>query len=383
MIDTSTRKIPITRPDLGEEEASAARRAILSGWITQGPEVAQFEDDFAAYVGADHACAVANCTAALHLALHALGVGAGDEVITVSHSFIATTNAIRYCGANPVFVDIDPRTYNMDPGLIEEKITPRTRAILPVHQVGLPCEMLPILEIASKYGLAVVEDAACAIGSEIQVQSRWERIGRPHGLVACFSFHPRKILTTGDGGMLTTSDPELDRKFRVLRQHGMSVSDTTRHTATTVAFEEYPVLGFNYRMTDIQAAVGRVQLRRLPGLLLRREKLAARYHDRLRGIPDLISPLVPPNVKPNYQSYAVRVTEAYPIQRTQLMQRLLEQGISTRRGIMNAHQEDAHQDLPQAHLNHSEAAREQVILLPLFASMTFEEVDRVVDALIP
>ena len=183
---------------------------------------------------------VSSCTTALHLALHALGVGPGDEVITVSHSYIATANAVRYCGATPVFVDIDPRTYNMDPSLLEAAITPRTRAIMPVHQMGLPCDLPAILRIADQHGLPVVEDAACAIGSQIRIGERWEQIGKPHGVVACFSFHPRKVITTGDGGMLTTSDPELDRKFRLLRQHGMSVPDTVRHAARSVVFEEYP-----------------------------------------------------------------------------------------------------------------------------------------------
>jgi dTDP-4-amino-4,6-dideoxygalactose transaminase len=239
-MSTCLRKIPIARPSLGEEEAEAARRAILSGWITQGPEVAAFEEEFADYVGARHGCAVSSCTTALHLALHALGVGPGDEVITVSHSFIATANAIRYCGASPVFVDVDPRTYNLDPGLLEGAIGERTRAIMPVHQMGLPCDLPAILEIAGRHGLPVVEDAACAIGSEIRIESRWERIGRPHGLVACFSFHPRKVMTTGDGGMITTSDPGLDRRFRLLRQHAMSIPDTVRHSARAVAFEDYP-----------------------------------------------------------------------------------------------------------------------------------------------
>ncbi|MBV8078341.1 MAG: DegT/DnrJ/EryC1/StrS family aminotransferase [Planctomycetaceae bacterium] len=380
-MSTCLRKIPIARPTLGEEEAMAARRAILSGWITQGPEVAAFEEEFAAYVGAPHACAVSSCTAALHLALHALGVGPDDGVVTVSHSFIATANAVRYCGARPVFVDVDPRTYNMDPTLIEAAITPRTRAVLPVHQIGLPCNMTAILDIAGRHGLPVVEDAACAIGSELVVGREWGRVGRPHGTVACFSFHPRKVITTGDGGMLTTQDPDLDHRFRLLRQHGMSISDTARHAAGTIVFEEYLIMGFNYRMTDIQAAVGRVQLGRLPEMLARRLGLAERYTRALREIPGLEPPYVPAYARPNYQSYAVRVTPEYPYGRDRLMQRLLERGISTRRGIMNAHQEPAYRDHPHRGLPYSEAARDAVILLPLFAEMSDEAVDRVVDVL--
>jgi perosamine synthetase len=373
--------IPIAKPELGVQEATAAGQAILSGWVTQGPQVAGFEADFAQYVGARHATAVSNCTTGLHLALLALGVRPGDEVVTVSHSFIATANVVRHCGATPVFVDIDPRTYNIDPALIEAKITPRTKAIMPVHQIGLPCDMPAILAVANRHGLPVVEDAACAIGSEIRIGDRWERVGRPHGAIAVFSFHPRKIVTTGDGGMLTTNDPELDRKFKLLRQHAMSVPDTVRHSATTVIFEEYPEVGFNYRMTDIQAAVGREQLKRLPDILPRRVELANRYTAALAALPGLEPPVVADGYRSNYQSYAVRVTPASPLTRDEWMTRLLARGVATRRGIMNSHQEAAYAGSGEYHLPHSEAARDGVFLLPLFASLSDADQDYIVEQL--
>ena len=269
--------IPIAKPLLGLEEAIAASRVVMSGWVSQGPQVAAFESEFAAFTGADHACAVSNCTTALHLALLAVGVGPGDEVITVSHSFIAGANAIRQCGAVPVFVDIEPDGFNIDPTRVAEALSSRTTAILCVHQMGMPCNVPAILEIAKGFGVPVIEDAACAIGSEILTGGAWQRIGRPLGDVVCFSFHPRKVITTGEGGMLTTNRPELDQMFRLLRQHGMSVSDTARHDSAAVIFESYPVRGYNYRMTDIQASIGREQLKRLPKIISNRRTLADRY----------------------------------------------------------------------------------------------------------
>ena len=376
--------IPVARPWLGKEEAEAAGRAILSGWVTQGPEVAAFEREFADAMGAPHACAVSSCTAALHVALAALGVVAGDEVITVSHSFIATVNAVRYCGATPVLVDVDLATCNMEPSLLEAAITPRTKAILCVHQLGMPCNITAIVAIARRRGLTVVEDAACAIGSEIRMDGgRWERVGKPHGDIACFSFHPRKLLSTGDGGMLTTADAALDRRFRLLRQHGMSVPDTVRHASTQVINEAYEVLGFNYRLTDIQAAIGREQLKRLPAIVTRRRHLAAHYHAALRDVAGVTVPTEPAWARSNWQSYAIRVRDAQ-VQRT-VMQRLLDQGIATRRGAMNAHREAAY--LPgnwlaaPGGLARSEQAQDTTIVLPLYHQITEEDQTRVIAAL--
>lgn len=380
--------IPVARPWMGEEEAAAARRAILSGWVTQGPEVAALEREFAACVGAPHACAVSNCTTALHLALVAFGIGPGDEVITVSHSYIATANAVRYTGATPVFVDVDLATFNMDPALVAGAITPRTRAILCVHQLGMPCDIRALVHLAQAHGLKLIEDAACAAGSLVQTEGdhgsgTWEPIGRPHGDVACFSFHPRKLLSTGDGGMITTRDAALDQAFRLLRQHGMSVPDTVRHASTKVIQEQYPVVGYNYRLTDIQAAVGREQLTRLPAMVARRRLLAARYHDALAGLPGLTVPVEPSWARTNWQSYAVRVET--PSRQHEVMQALLDLGISTRRGVMNAHREAAYPHgswvMAPGGLGRSEQAQDTAIVLPLFHQLTEGDQDRVIAAL--
>ena len=388
--------IPVARPWMDEREADAARRAILSGWVTQGPEVTAFEREFAETVGASHACAVSSCTTAMHLALAAIGVGAGDEVVTVSHSFIATANAIRYCGAVPVFVDVDVDTFNVDPDLVEDAISPSTKAILCVHQLGMPCDLARIVEIGRRRGIRVIEDAACAVGSEIRWSGRWERIGRPHGDVACFSFHPRKVLSTGDGGMLTTNDEALDRQFRLLRQHGMSTTDTVRHSSPQVIFEEYSTVGFNYRMTDIQAAVGREQLKRLPVIVDRRRALAARYSQRLGNVPALIVPPEREWARSNWQSYAVRLSPE--LAQRAVMQLLLDAGISTRRAAMNAHREAAY---PPGTwycgvsktactcggpsgckcLRRSEQVQDTAIVLPLFHQMTEDDQDIVIAAL--
>jgi dTDP-4-amino-4,6-dideoxygalactose transaminase len=375
--------IPVAKPILDEREVEAAKRVVLSGWVTQGPEVAAFEREFAEFVGTPHACAVSNCTTALHLALRAVGVGAGDEVITISHTFIATANAIRYCGAIPVFVDIETNGYNIDAGLIESAITPRTKAILSVHQLGMPCDLNRIVEIGRRHAIPIVEDAACAIGSEILFGDRWEMVGKPHGDIACFSFHPRKVVTTGEGGMLTTANPEYDRKFRLWRHHGMSVSDAARHGSREVIYETYSDLGYNYRMTDLQAAIGREQLKRLPQIVVARRSAAEKYRQQLCQISGLRIPHEPYWARSNWQSYCVSLP--HWVDQRAAMQALLDQGISTRRGVMNIHLEQAYAGRSthrvESSLDHSVAAQRGTIILPLFAQMTNSDLEKVVEAL--
>lgn len=372
--------IPLAKPEMGDAEIALVAETIRSGWITQGPRVAAFEEAFAARVGAAHAVAVSNCTSALHLSLLALDIGSGDEVILPSHSFIASANAVLHAGAEPVFVDIRGDTLNIDPALIEAAITPRTRAIMAVHQVGRPADMEEISAIATRHGLQLIEDAACAIGSEY----RGRRIGSTHHApLVCFSFHPRKILSTGDGGMITTSSAELARKLRLLRQHGMSVNDLQRHRSKTIVTEQYPVVGYNYRMTDVQAAIGLAQLDRLDVIIERRRAIAARYDAAFAGKSGLSIFNEPPFARWNQQTYLIRLPDAGAARRDDFMQRLLDDDIASRRGIMSIHREDCYREkFGQAHLPESERASDQCVCLPLYTQMSDDDIARVVDAVI-
>jgi len=368
--------IPIARPYVGQEEEQAVIQSLRSGWLSQGPRVAEFEKQFAHYVGAKHAIAVSSCTTALHLAFIGAGIGPGDEIICPSLSFIATANSIRYVGAEPVFVDIDGVTFNIDPSKIEAAITPRTRAILAVHQIGLPAAINEINEIASRRKLLVIEDAACAIGSVYNGR----HIGAPHAWMACFSFHPRKILTTGEGGMITTNDEKVAERLRLLRQHAMTVSDVSRHNAKRVVLESYDEVGYNFRMTDLQAAIGLVQLGRVESFIERRRACAARYTEALLKIGWLIPPSEPAGSRHNFQSYMARLAKDPPVSRDDLMQELLDRGISTRRGIMASHREAPYRSARwDRELAETNAATDECIILPLFHQMTDQEQEFILD----
>jgi perosamine synthetase len=373
-------EIPITRPHLAGGEAEAVAEAIASGWISQGPRVRAFEEAFAARVGAADAVATTSCTTALSLALYVSGVGPGDEVIVPSLSFIATANAVWHCGASPVFADIDPRTYNLDPAAAERAITPRTKAIMPVHQVGLPADMDAFLELGRRHGVAIVEDAACAIGASYK-----DRPIGSLGPLACFSLHPRKVITTGEGGMIAVQDPAVAERLRRLRAHGMDTSDLARHAARDIVVEAYPERGWNSRMTDMQAALGLCQLEVLEEILERRRVLAERYTSSLARIAHIEAPYEPPYAKRTWQSYCIRIAPGAPLERTELMRRLLHDGIATRRGVMAIHEEASYtarsSDLPQLALPHTEAATRETLMLPLFPDLSEDEQDYVLERL--
>ena len=368
--------IPISKPFFTGDEGAAVAAVVASGWVSQGPRVREFEEAFARRVGAVDAVATTSCTTALQLALHVSGVGPGDEVIVPSLSFIATANAVWQCGATPVFADVDPDTYNLDPAAAERAITPRTKAIMPVHQVGLPADMDAFLALGRRHGVEIVEDAACAIGATYKGRA----IGSL-GPLACFSLHPRKVITTGEGGMIAVQDPAVAARLRFLRQHAMDVSDLARHSADDVVIERYPERGWNHRMTDMQAALGLCQLEVLDEILDRRRRLADRYAAALEDMPTLHAPFDPPESARTWQSYCVRVDARSHVDRTDLMRRLLADGIATRRGVMAIHHEAAYAAEARSDLPNTDAAAAEVLMLPLYAGLADHEQDFVIERL--
>ncbi|MFE6510059.1 DegT/DnrJ/EryC1/StrS family aminotransferase [Nocardioides sp. NPDC057767] len=368
-------RINVMQPWLGEEEVAAVTEVLRSGWVAQGPRVAEFERRFAASQQADHAVATSSCTTALHLALVVAGVRPGDDVVVPSFSFIATANAAVYVGARPVFADVSAVTGNLTAATVREALTPQTTAVIVVDQGGVPVDLDAIREVCDPLGIVVIEDAACGAGSTYR--------GRPVGAgaeIAAWSFHPRKILTTGEGGMLTTSREDWAVRARKLREHAMSVSAADRHASLVSPPESYDEIGFNFRMTDLQAAVGLVQLSRLPEVVARRRELAAVYAKAVAEIEGLRAVADPAWGTCNFQSFWIETGAAYGLDREGLLSALAEAGISARRGIMAAHRQPAYAS-PSVSLPVTEHLTDNTLILPLFHQMSDSEQARVIDVL--
>jgi dTDP-4-amino-4,6-dideoxygalactose transaminase len=368
-------RINVMKPWLGEEEARALAEVVASGWVAQGPKVKEFETAFAASQEVRHAVATSNCTTALHLALVVAGIGPGDDVVVPSLSFIATANAVTYVGARPIFCDVDPVTGNVTAETIHAAMTLDTRAVIVVDQGGVPLDLDPIRKLCNRHEITVIEDAACAVGSTYK--------GRPVGAgadVAVWSFHPRKILTTGEGGMLTTNRADWAARARTLREHSMSVSATDRHGSLLAPPEVYAEVGFNYRMTDLQAAVGLVQLGRLPEVVERRRDIAARYLAGLAGLRGLRLVSDPPYGTTNFQSLWLEVLPGFAATRESLLARLAEAGISARRGIMAAHRQPAYRrrNWGSCLLQHTERLNDRTLILPVFHELDDESLSRII-----
>ena len=369
--------IPIAKPYLTADEAQSAYDTILTGWVTQGPRVEEFENKFCEYTGAKYAAAISNCTTALHLAMITAGIGKDDEVICPSMSYIATANCIKYVGAKPVFAEIDPDNYNIDIKHVKKLITDKTKAVIIVHQIGMPADIDDFKKLCDEHNLKLIEDAACAAGSSY----KGKKIGS-HSDIVCFSFHPRKVITTGEGGMLTTSNPDYIKRIKLLRQHGMSVNDRIRHESGKLLFEDHLEFGYNYRMTDIQAAIGIRQLEKLDWIINERRKIALRYIQELKDIECIKLPVEKEGYFSNYQSFSIYLKKDCPVGRDELMQKLLDAGISTRRGVTTSHRETAYKsEYKNLHLPVSEDAADNSIMIPLYIPMSDEDIDLVISKL--
>ncbi|MBM3176571.1 MAG: DegT/DnrJ/EryC1/StrS family aminotransferase [Bacteroidetes bacterium] len=373
------RNIPISLPSMGQDEWEALKEPIFSGWITQGPRVKEFENLFAETHRVKHALAVSNCTTALHLALVALGIKEGDEVLVPAFTWVSTANAVMYCNATPVFVDVDPVTFNINPEEILKKITPRTKAIIPVHLFGLCADIEAIKRIAPN--LKIVEDGACAAGSALD--------GKPAGSlgdIGCFSFHPRKSVTTGEGGMLTTNDDQLADTLNKLRNHGASISEEQRHKGPKpYILPEFDFVGFNYRMTDLQGALGVVQLKKLDKFIEERNERANFYNKNLASIEWLRTPSYGARFKHGWQSYVLFVDETRsPINRNELMEFLQQKGISTRPGTHAVHMLGFYKNTYRINASDYPGAfqsNEYSMAIPLHNRMVAEDYEYVVEVL--
>jgi dTDP-4-amino-4,6-dideoxygalactose transaminase len=385
-------RIPITKPFFGEEEKRAIVKPLETGWVVQGPYVKEFESSVARFTGAEYARATSSCTTALHLALIACGIKPGDEVILPSFTFVASANAVEYMGAKPVFTDIDLAGFNIDASRIPGVLTERTKAIVPVHLFGLCADMDPILEIARRNDLAVIEDSACAIGAFYK---------GPHagsmGNAGCLSFHPRKSITTGEGGMVLTNDEALARSVEIMRDHGGEMSDADRHADGVPLLPAYNTLGFNYRMTDFQGAVGVEQMKKLDHILRRKRELASRYDERLRDVSWLVTPSVPDGYEHGYQAYVClyapepigpdhgrEALERMHRERNEIMAELGAAGISTRQGTHAVHNLDYYKKkygLKEDACPNSLAAELLTLALPLYPGMTDKDQDAVIDSI--
>jgi perosamine synthetase len=374
------RTIQISLPSTGDEEWEACRGPLTSGWLTQGPAVAEFEKKFAERHRVDHALAVTSCTTGLHLILAAMGIGPGDEVIVPAFTWIATANVVVYCGATPVLCDVDRRTYNIDPEDLARKVTERTKAVIAVHLFGLCADMDAIRAVLPP-GMPIIEDAACAAGASYG--------GVPAGALghaAAFSFHPRKSITTGEGGMVTTNDAELADIAGMLRSHGASISEEQRHRGPRpYLLPEFNLLGFNYRMTDIQGAVGLVQLGKLDRFIAERDAWAKYYIEQLSDIPWLSMPALPDNGTHAWQAFVTYVDpETAPIPRNAIMERLQSEGISTRPGTHAVHMLGFYRDRLGLAADDLPGARDcdaNTMAIPLHNRMTRDDFDYVIAAL--
>jgi dTDP-4-amino-4,6-dideoxygalactose transaminase len=366
--------VPIAKPFIDDVDIEKVVECIKSGWIVQGKNVENFEDEFAKLCNTKYAVAVNSCTSGLFLSLMACGVEHGDEVIVTPFSFIASANCVLHVGATPIFVDIDIKTYNIDPDKIKKKITDRTKAIIAVHQFGLMADMAPILKVAEKYNLYVIEDAACAHNAEYKGAKAGSM-----GITGCFSFHPRKLITTGEGGMVTTNDEKIYEFIQAMRNHGMSSwqSIYRRHEEGKINLPQFEYAGYNLRMTDFQGAMGRTQLKKLKSNLAKRRAIA-KYYDKNLDEKYCSVPTEPKDFKHVYQSYVVMLKKDGI--REEVIERLSKKGVTTQEGTISIHLQPVYQRMfGSLSLPNSELVSKNSLSLPMFVEMSEEEQKYVVE----